>query len=675
MRLALNHRIAVAALLFGAGQACADDAVVGTGGVASCTEAALDAALGQLYPGANFPGGNLTFNCGPLPATIPLSSRKTLTGATIVDGGGRVTLAGQDSTGIIVVSGAQSQVEIRNITLTRGRAFASNGGAVNLGAGVNLLIADSVVRESFAQGSGGAIHVEAGAGLRIERSQLIDNTANNGGAIASNGAMTIVDSAFSGNTALAGGEGGAIQIWFARLDIERTSFAGNRADQGGAILFRGVGSDFSRLIDVTFSGNEATSDGGAIKLYDRAIVGGAQVQFLDNRADLGGAVSLPGIATGAATPRTIGGRLLLTDCRFEGNVSNSVGGGAYVFGTTPGNGGEISQLALDRCSLSNNRALEGGAIQSRGQLLLDDTRFERNAASVGGALSLQTTFAIGDSDFTAYTQLRDLVFRENSATNGGGAIYANSHLPIYETVRFEGNSSVQGGAIYQQGFTPPITTASFTSNLASDAGGAIYARNTGSIQLDNLVFSGNQAHAVGGRGGDLAIESTGTPGTLISQIQLSHASLIDGVGDSGASIHIVDAQSDLTIRNSVVLGASGISCSGAGAILSAGGNFMPADCDPVQPTDVVVASRASLQLHPLSNSVGVIAAWVPMAGSPIVDHATCTSGRTTDARGLAAPVDGDGDSVARCDSGAVERQPNEPLPFFRLFADGFEFLD
>lgn len=103
--------------------------------------------------------------------------------------------------------------------------------------------------------------------------------------------------------------------------------------------------------------------------------------------------------------------------------------------------------------------------------------------------------------------------------------------------------------------------------MASDAGGAIYARNTGSIQLDNLVFSGNQAHEVGGRGGDLAIESNGAPGTLISQIQLSNASLLDGNADSGASIHIVDAQSDLTIRNSIVFGGGNISCRGAGTLL------------------------------------------------------------------------------------------------------------
>jgi hypothetical protein len=47
--------------------AYADSAVVGTGTPASCTEAALDAALAELYPGATAPGGVLSFNCGPNP--------------------------------------------------------------------------------------------------------------------------------------------------------------------------------------------------------------------------------------------------------------------------------------------------------------------------------------------------------------------------------------------------------------------------------------------------------------------------------------------------------------------------------------------------------------------------------------------------------------------------------
>jgi hypothetical protein len=177
---------------------------------------------------------------------------------------------------------------------------------------------------------------------------------------------------------------------------------------------------------------------------------------------------------------------------------------------------------------------------------------------------------------------------------------------------------------------------------------------------------------VGGQGGDLAIESNGAPGTLTSQVQLSHATLLDGIGDSGASLYIVDAQSDLTVRNSIVFGSIGPTCGGPGAIFSAGWNFMPADCNPAQGTDVAIATRAALQLHPLSNNVGPVAAFVPMAGSPVVDHADCTSGRTADARGQAAPVDGDNDLDPRCDSGAIERQLNEPAPAFVLFSDGFE---
>lgn len=651
----------------------ADDAVVGNGGVASCTEAALDAALGELYPGANFPGGNLTFDCGPLPATIPLTSRKTLTGATIVDGGGRVTLDGQDSTGLLAINGAQSQVEIRGLTLRRGRAFASHGGAIQMGAATSVLIADSTIQESLAQGSGGAIHVEAGAGLRIERSQFIGNLAGFGGAIASSSPLTVLDSLFSDNrTTAVDGEGGAIQIWFARLDAERTQFVGNQANQGGALALRGAGDDYARLIDSEFRENRAFGDGGAIVLYDGAVAGGADVRFIGNRADSGAALSLRGGATGAGTPRSVLNRALFTDCTFEENVADNAGGVAFVFGPPPGFGGALAQLAMDRCSLVGNLALTGGAIYSRGQVLLEDTRFERNAASLGGAMTLQSTFAVGDTDFTAYTQLRHVVFRQNSSTTAGGAIYASSHLPIYEGVQFEGNTSVQGGAIYQQGFTPPMQTASFVDNVALDAGGAIYARNTGSIQLYNLVFSGNRAENVGGQGGDLAIESNGAPGTLTSQVQLSHASLMDGVGDSGASLYLVDAQSDLTLRNSIVFGASGPTCGGPGTILSAGWNFMPADCGPTQATDVAVATRAALQLHPLSNNVGSVAAFVPMAGSPLIDHAECTSGRTVDARGQVAPVDGDADLDARCDSGAVERQGHEIPPAFVLFADGFE---
>ena len=47
---------------------------------------------------------------------------------------------------------------------------------------------------------------------------------------------------------------------------------------------------------------------------------------------------------------------------------------------------------------------------------------------------------------------------------------------------------------------------------------------------------------------------------------------------------------------------------------------------------------------------------VPHADSPVIDRGVCAS--ATDQRGAPRPVDGDGDSVALCDLGAVEYVPS-----------------
>ena len=59
--------------------------VVGTGTPGSCTEAALDAALTG--------GGSVTFNCGASPVTITITSVKTITVSTNIDGDGRITIS------------------------------------------------------------------------------------------------------------------------------------------------------------------------------------------------------------------------------------------------------------------------------------------------------------------------------------------------------------------------------------------------------------------------------------------------------------------------------------------------------------------------------------------------------------------------------------------------------
>ena len=241
---------------------------------------------------------------------------------------------------------------------------------------------------------------------------------------------------------------------------------------------------------------------------------------------------------------------------------------------------------------------------------------------------------------------------------------------MLDQVNFQRNAANIGGAIMARRFIAPLVNASFVDNFANTAGGALYLQDNGSIQFLNLSFSGNSVFEVGGYGADIAAESTGNTDTVPTQLTMSHSTLIGGQADTGSSIYIGGANTDITLRNSVVLGATEPSCEGV--VLSAGGNFLAPSCPSPQPDDVTVSQTAQLGLSALSNAAGKLQVFVPQPGSALIDHVDCMSGRDADARGYAVPVDGNGDNVARCDSGAVERQSNEPAAVFVLFRDGFE---
>ena len=73
--------------------------VVGTGTSASCTESALDACL----PGGAGFNGTVTFNCGGA-ATITVTSTKTISADTTIDGGSLITISGGHSVGVFSVN-------------------------------------------------------------------------------------------------------------------------------------------------------------------------------------------------------------------------------------------------------------------------------------------------------------------------------------------------------------------------------------------------------------------------------------------------------------------------------------------------------------------------------------------------------------------------------------------
>lgn len=149
------------------------DHVIGTGTAASCTSAAVIAAVTA--------GGVITFNCGPDPVTITLAQTAKVRNSTnklVLDGGGKVTLSGGGVRRILYVNTCDTslgsvsgnclyaptrpQVTIQNITFADGNSSASTDNG------------------PYGDSGGGGI-MQLGGRLKVVRSAFVRNTCTTNG--------------------------------------------------------------------------------------------------------------------------------------------------------------------------------------------------------------------------------------------------------------------------------------------------------------------------------------------------------------------------------------------------------------------------------------------------------------------------------------------------------------
>ena len=670
MRTSFVFRYASALVLGMPAFAMADNAVVGTGTPASCNEAALNAAINVLYPGATAPGGSLTFNCGAGAHTIALTTQKFLREGTVVDGGDKITLDGQNLTRIFNVVDDLSRIELYNITLARGRAVADFGGAILVNPGTSLLLDDVVIRDSRADLTGGAIAAHPGAGITIRRSRLLSNHARDGGAIASSSDVTLENSLFFSNSAEVD-QGGALQIWLSTLNVRNTRFEFNDALNGGAILQRGGGATLNNAV---FIENQSRDRGGAYHVYEGGTaVFNDSLFSINSAASDGGAlyVSADDIGPGPL-PGNFGSTAAVGRSRFEHNTAAQRGGAIYVFGPPPGNGSTVGQFLMQDSIIFGNSADDGGGIYAQGAMSIRDSQIINNQAAFnGGGVYLAPTHVPGAMFQIAFNDFHTTVFSGNTSGSFGGGLYANNAFANYGDVNFVSNSSAgAGGAVAIVGFSLPLSSASFIDNASvnSSCGGALFAQDTGPLLLQDVTFSGNRVPSSARLGGDVCISKT-NPSPIGVDLTIEHGTLY---GTTAASSVHADANTTVNFVNSIVIGFGAATCSGSGAIVSGGGNAMPPTCNPALPGDTPISSVGEVALSPLSNHGSFTYAHIPLVGSPLIDRSACSAGRNSDQRDFEAPQDGDGNGSAICDTGAIERQPAELMPDIVLFKNGFE---
>jgi hypothetical protein len=232
---------------------------VGCGDVAELA-AAIDAA--------NANGGATTIDLPPCTYTLtapdPASDSvgpdglPPVTAAVTVHGYG-ATIERSDSAPqfriIHVLQGGS--LTLNGVTVTGGDSATLGGGILNDGA---LRLAFSAVEGNVSDGGGGGIGSRPGSSLTVVASSVSDNAtpgANDGGAIATGGAVSISGSVIAGNTA--GGAGGAIES-FGTLAVSGSAFVGNSAPIGGALFDQSTAT----MTRAMLTGNHADDRGGAV---------------------------------------------------------------------------------------------------------------------------------------------------------------------------------------------------------------------------------------------------------------------------------------------------------------------------------------------------------------------------------------------------------------------------
>ena len=274
----------------------------------------------------NSGGGRLSFNIGTATIVLTQGALVPITANTIIDGGGKIEISGNNAMRIFVVR-AGAVLTLSNMTLSHANSIYGDGGAVfNIGT-LNINNCKFLFNSTSADWSGSAIYSEGP--LNITNSEFGFNTGG-GGAFkthTSTAVATLVRCFFHDNQstgANGGGFGGAMQIADgAAVTISNSTFNKNTAVYGGAI---DVAPNASLIVSSSsFSNNSADSLGGAIKNGQEngvdTSVTISDSSFTTNNAAVGGGIYVAGSGT-----------LVLKNSVVSGNSATASGGGIFSHG-------------------------------------------------------------------------------------------------------------------------------------------------------------------------------------------------------------------------------------------------------------------------------------------------------------------------------------------------------
>lgn len=312
-----------------------------------------------------------------------------------------------------------------------------------------------------------------------------------------------------------------------------------------------------------------------------------------------------------------------------------------------------AKLTLENITLSNGNATTGcgGAIRVSGNSSLVANRvsfLNNNSQGDGGALCV-----IAGSQAT----LNSSLFSRNTAIGQGGAIYSQGSLSLIWTDVSRNSAGTNGGGIaYDAPFAGPfldVFRSLISENAAtgpSSKGGGLYILGNGEVNTSSVVLN----TAVDGAG-IYALNST--PNLQSATIAYNRGSVSGGLFAAGAG--------GFSAGGSIIALNQPANCVPGQTVTSFGYNLENSNTCGLNGTGDI--KNVNPQLDSLRFNGGASRTVFLKTGSPALDAGNPAGCGQFDQRGfygtpgeiILRAADGNGDSVARCDIGALERLPGD----------------
>lgn len=331
-----------------------------------------------------------------------------------------------------------------------------------------------------------------------------------------------------------------------------TLFAAALLAAGCAIA---AGAGAAATLTVT---NLDDSGPGSLRATVAAAAAGDTIEFAPG---LDGVIQF-GSPLGLLRPVTIDGGRRVT---LDGNDSVRL----LEVATVPG-------VILRGLTLRHGRALDGGAIDSSGDLTLIDCVLRDNVATrEGGAINVS---------FGRIRVIRSVIQSNEALGSGGGGLSIGGGTGPSTIVdsTFAGNLGRRGGAIYfGASQTLTIARSELIGNQATDVGGGI-AVALGTLAIADAVITGNSAST----GGGIAVSrsSTAAPTLVIERALLS----ANRAGQDGGAMSLEAGQT--SVVNATLV--DNLAFNGSGGALAVGGSFSPVTASATVTNATISNNRA-----------------------------------------------------------------------------------